>query len=640
VRARSFAAPTTPNRDACHPHGLQIRAPAESAEDSGLYNETGANKVDPALICGRAPTLIASPLANPMSDRAAPTPATPPNTPATAPQRSTSRERIVLIALFTIMAALRLIYIFHYRIDSDEPQHLHVVWAWANGLISYRDVFDNHAPLFHILCAPVFRLLGETPMAVLWMRLALLPFNALSLWFVFRLGQALHSARVGVWAAVFAGFTPRFLFPSTEYRTDVLWTTLWFAALAVLLCKPLTVRRALGFGLLVGATAGVSMKTTLLLGTLALALAVVLASDLWFGKKIDVRGIGAKAVAALAGAAVVPGALFAFFAWQRALPQLRYCVFEHNVVPGLLEIHPIPVWGRPYYFPLAALISGACAFAILRGRGGWTKPRQAAVVLLASGFYIGALLGYWPALTAEDYIPFFPLLALCATPLVVTDRGPFAGKLAPAAIVAALEILRIVTWRPPLQNATLPDVQLVADVLALTKPSDFVMDSKGETIYRPRAWYWVMESMTDARVERGKIRDDITEQLIARRAPLAISLKMYPRSHRFVFDNYVPVRGKLRVLGRRLNPRGADNSPIEFDVQIPARYVVLGPHGPTTGELDGTPLDGPRLLEPGQHTLRPAEKSPLFVLFWADAWEKGYKPMAMKFDANAADTKR
>jgi hypothetical protein len=47
--------------------------------------------------------------------------------------------------------------------NSDEPQHLHVVWAWANGMLPYKDVFDNHSSLFQAISAPLFALLGKRP---------------------------------------------------------------------------------------------------------------------------------------------------------------------------------------------------------------------------------------------------------------------------------------------------------------------------------------------------------------------------------------------------------------------------------------------------------------------------------------------
>lgn len=38
-------------------------------------------------------------------------------------------ERLLAGAFLAATCLLRLAYVFRYRIDSDEPQHLHVVWA-------------------------------------------------------------------------------------------------------------------------------------------------------------------------------------------------------------------------------------------------------------------------------------------------------------------------------------------------------------------------------------------------------------------------------------------------------------------------------------------------------------------------------
>src|SRR5438105_15666549 len=68
------------------------------------------------------------------------------------PEILSASERITAVLLFMTMLFLRILYAFYYHVDSDETQHLHVVWAWANGLVQYRDVFDNHPPLFQMLC--------------------------------------------------------------------------------------------------------------------------------------------------------------------------------------------------------------------------------------------------------------------------------------------------------------------------------------------------------------------------------------------------------------------------------------------------------------------------------------------------------
>jgi len=64
-------------------------------------------------------------------------------------------------SLFEIMIVLRIVNIIGYRFDADESQRLHVIWGWAHGLAQYRDLFDNHMPLFQIMLAPIFGLIGD-----------------------------------------------------------------------------------------------------------------------------------------------------------------------------------------------------------------------------------------------------------------------------------------------------------------------------------------------------------------------------------------------------------------------------------------------------------------------------------------------
>src|SRR5712691_5536782 len=130
-------------------------------------------------------------------------------------------ERGEYARVLTLLAALLLLqvtYLFRYHVNMDELQHLHVVWGWAHGLLQYRDVFDNHTPLFHLLCTPLFLLFGEHPSLVFSMRLAMLPLYGLILWSTYRLGWALFSRRVGLWAAVFSGLLPGFLLCAVEFR--------------------------------------------------------------------------------------------------------------------------------------------------------------------------------------------------------------------------------------------------------------------------------------------------------------------------------------------------------------------------------------------------------------------------------------
>ena len=131
-----------------------------------------------------------------------------------------ARERITALVLLGAATLARVPYVFHYRINSDEPQHLHVVWGWTRGLLQYRDVSDNHAPLFYVLLAPLLALIGERPDAVVVMRFAMVPLALLSLWLTYAIAARLFDRRVAIWSAVLLGFYPDFFFRSTEFRTD------------------------------------------------------------------------------------------------------------------------------------------------------------------------------------------------------------------------------------------------------------------------------------------------------------------------------------------------------------------------------------------------------------------------------------
>src|SRR5438067_5147279 len=79
-------------------------------------------------------------------------------------------EFMAAAGLFALMIAFKLVNIVRYRFDSDESQHMHVIWAWARGFVQYRDIFDNHMPLFQIMFAPIFGLIGDRPTILYWMR--------------------------------------------------------------------------------------------------------------------------------------------------------------------------------------------------------------------------------------------------------------------------------------------------------------------------------------------------------------------------------------------------------------------------------------------------------------------------------------
>ena len=116
-------------------------------------------------------------------------------------------EFIAAAFLFALMLGFKAVNMLRYRFDTDESQHLHVIWGWANGFIQYPDLCDNHMPLFQILVAPINRVIGARA-DVYWMRFPSSP--CLSTWRPH--GAPIGSARSafpnasGSWAVIVAGF--------------------------------------------------------------------------------------------------------------------------------------------------------------------------------------------------------------------------------------------------------------------------------------------------------------------------------------------------------------------------------------------------------------------------------------------------
>jgi hypothetical protein len=510
------------------------------------------------------------------------------------------------------------------------------VWGWANGYVQYRDLFDNHTPLFHMLCAPLAALLGDRPDLLVLMRLAMLPVAALTLLAVWSTGKSLFSKRVGLWSAVLVALLPFFVRLSVQFRTDQLWAACWLVAIAVLVRPPLTRLRGFFFGLMLGMAASVSLKTSFLSVGLLAALAATFLFSIglipWRERVRHLLGVGA---AAAWGIVTVPSALILFFAVEKALPQFYYGAIGHNVMPGIYHLHPLSL-------PLCAAAVVLGIVAALVARRSTAAPglavRRVFVCLLAGALF--AVLLLWPVLTRQDLLPIYPLLivALVAAAggllrrlgMRLKSRTPYLS-LYPLAVLLAITETAFVAASMPYHDTNVRLKGRWVEVLRLTDPGELVMDRKGELIFRPRAYTWVLETVTLLRFKNGLLRDDVASQMIDKRVCVAAMdyIAGLPDASAFLKRNYVCV-GKLWVAGKFLRADEADPMrPVQFELKIPARYTIITPAGAGRGLLDGAEIRGSRLLDAGVHEYACAANETRPVVVWAQAVERGFSPFVV-----------
>jgi hypothetical protein len=492
-------------------------------------------------------------------------------------------ERATAAVLLLAAAVLRILGVWEVRFNSDEPQHAHVVWGWTRGLIQYRDFFDNHAPLFHMLWAPVLAALGESVRTLFWLRLTMLPLYAAALAVTYALGRRLLTRRAALWGTVLTALLPPFFLKTLEFRTDVPWMLLWLGAFQAATGAALGAGRLFVTGLLVGAAAAVSLKSSLLLACL-LGSAVAVAAWGVAGREGGAEptasaGAGGRVLAglqaagaALAGTLAVPVAIVVYFQRRGALGALLAGAVRHNLQvsqhgPGALKRAVILAAGVPLLMLVArwSLRAGPPALA-----------RQRLLLALTAGSYLIAMQVIWPLITSQTYLPVEPLVCLFVAAAAL-DGGPRRGavtprrRLAPAprrlasraafgpafvALALAVELCIDLLHGPGRGDQTRPATAIVEAALRLTGPDEAVFDDKGDMVFRRRAFDPVLEDITREAMAQGRIADRIPESILASRACVATldSRRLPPRGKHFLAANFLPV-GPVRVCGKWL-PEG------------------------------------------------------------------------------------
>jgi hypothetical protein len=545
-------------------------------------------------------------------------------------------ERTAWLILGALLLGMKVLAIDHYRANEDETQHAHVVWGWTRGYLQYRDIFDNHMPLFHMVCAPLMALLGERADILIPLRWAMLPLYLACVWAVFKLTERLFGRRAAPWVAFAAAALPKFFYTSTEFRPDDLWAAFWLLGLLVAVTGEFTIPRAAALGVLLGLAGAVSVKSVVLVGGLLTAAAPALGLA-WMRREGPGLLPMAARLAAMGLAGILPPAAVAlYFARRGAFWNMYYCVFAHNIVPGLKR------WGdfshHAWLYPASLLPLCACAWLIFRETPDTRLAIRRAIIVLTPWFYLALLLSYMPDVTREDDLPYAPLTPLLAVPLLLRMRAHLKfprleARFFPWIVPAVCFLELLWTWNvDKLRHDRLAvTTHGIRDVLTLTGPNDYVMDRSGDFIFRMRAYYWEFETVTKARIRLHLIPDRLPRALEKTETKLCSysGAHMLKLTTLFIMGNYIPfdpAAPDLGVAGKNLGSPSPDGT-YTFQVAIPQTYAVVSESGTTTGTLDGRPYTCPARLEAGPHTFRRTSGDGRAAIILASAAARGFHPL-------------
>ena len=540
-----------------------------------------------------------------------------------------SQERKALWFVLAVAVAAHIGSIFTYRFDSDEPQHLHVAWGWTAGLVQYRDLFDNHAPLLHIVSAPLVALVGERSSILYVMRFAMLPCYFAMLWLTYRIATSLFTRRTALWSITLLSLFPPFFLKTIEYRNDNPWIVAWLAALFLIVSKRATFALGAAIGTLLGIAISFSMKTPMLLLALLLSGMVIAAmrelpstsawrtTPPWVGLAIFFP--------------ILPASIAGWFYLHGAWSDLIYCIFTFN------ERYPIAFSRRlagvaTLLLLLLPLILGAHFITVRSGNRQRVSARL--FLFLSAGTYTTLVLGFWPIVTVRDFTPVSPLLMIFAAAWLVhhlakeerlesTPRP--VGTLRFATVIVALEVTATLLYGHLWLDQTKKHVAIIDTALALTRPGDSIMDLKGETVFRQRPFYYVMEKITRTELKRGMLRDDVVKSVENSGCTVVSNdlRSLSDRTREFFRAHFLEYKG-LRVAGQIVDCQRS--SVQRFQIAIANQYALTGDSGTVKGLLDGAPYAGARWLQRGWHVFQSRGTAKKVAVAWAPAVARGFSP--------------
>ncbi len=486
--------------------------------------------------------------------------------------------------LMVLYVLLRLWLVRGAALDSDEPQHLHVVWAWTQQGVPYRDAFDNHMPLFHMLCAPLLSLLGERSDILDCMRLAMVPLAVAAFVLAWRCGRALWGASAASLGLALLALEPTYQRMAGQFRADTLWALAWIAAMAAFVLVRRPTLRALLTGLAVGMAMASSLKTMPLLACALATAGFVLAcmpKQARPGGHALASGLAIGAVAASAVVATVVGIVAA----RGGLAAMHEAVLGHNLLPGFgRDANARQLILRCVEAGIVVIVAGTLARRSIRRSIDPAMTAQRWFVAGSCGLFAIFLYAAWPLLTSQDYLPVLPLFAPWLGGLLLHGLARLRISQTRAwigyALLATILLIVRAPWRDRLQEYR----QQLATVLAITTPADVVMDAKGEGIYRRRAFHPVLEMVTQERLRRGLLADTIVADIHSSEAHVMHPERMPDADLQALRADFIPFANGEWVAGRELGEHAAGRLPVA--AMIPGCYRWLR-------------LDGERIVQIG-----------------------------------------
>jgi hypothetical protein len=350
----------------------------------------------------------------------------------------------VLGTLIAGLVAARLWLVFHRLYDPDELEHLHAGFCVWQGLVPYRDFFEQHGPVLWYLAQPLFAVWDASLTVLFAGRVIIWLLGVATIALTTHAGRRLYGRWAGAVAGLLLVTLPAFQEKNVEWRPDNV-------AVPLVLLAILAAGRATGpsgslWAGLTGAALSAAFVCTQKVAYLGLGLVV---GWLWVLRADATAGWWRLLAVFAAGALVVAGTVLLFFAAQGA-------AFEYVTMTLLLPLRwktrepavrylAITLAAAPVFW--AACAAGLVQALTCLGQRGRSSSLDRMIACGAAAHLVGLLVV--PAAFHQYYLPLAPLAALLGARAIVAVAAPGreVGRDPPAKLIRCASVsVAAVVW--------------------------------------------------------------------------------------------------------------------------------------------------------------------------------------------------
>jgi len=527
-------------------------------------------------------------------------------------------NNLYYLIIFIFLSAFFLLLLEKERFRNDELQHIHTSFLASQGKIPYKDYFDNHTPLYQLLTGFEIKLFNLKPSPDFAVKIRRLSFPLMIILSII-LGLMVRTffTKIKEKSLAISSLVISLIpFVAIQARPEPIWGALFFLSIYLFSFGPPTIKISFLIGLLNGINVCVSLKTLAFIVLPQLLTFPILAIFYPTGS------IFMCALTFIIGFLIFPFILLIYFNHLRALNEFFNFGIFYTISTGGEKVNIILI-------TTTIIITLVIVYFFVKRFKEKLSPNSA--LFFTIFIFSSIIFGFFPVKESQTRFPFLTAFYLLVSVLIVSIiwkffKNEWLRKIILLSVILSILSVRIITERL-FKNNNADYYNELKVLMALQLPGKgTVMDSKGESIFWERPFYYALETFTIRGINSSVIKDTIAESLSQKSTPVVYNKYFFRFTQKdldFFNENYLPLCNtpSIMVSGKKINTKN-------FDLEIPLDYQLICYGGkPAIGVLDGRTYRGENIfLSKGKHSFITADKCKEILIIWSSALQTKAMP--------------